>query len=151
MGIGELVRARTIAFSLALESRDGGPAAHLASVPAFVQLIINPGVSSTLPNSTRDAPVDNLDALAAVSLRWLLVRGRSNRFLTQSNGKTSPQIDPELHHVALDLRTLFGHSAFRQVRPNVESAAEFEQAQADCIDALVAIGRRAAGLLDFDD
>lgn len=155
VGVGDQSVSRDVAFKLALEARDGGPAERLASVAAFVRLVLAPGVGScTSAAGAQDAPpVGPVDCIAALALRWLLVRARAEPAAVDEDVDEGNEggFDRDVYGATLSLRLLFDSPAFH---PTVAADADedrvavkaFAHAQRDCMDAIVRIGRRAAGL-----
>jgi len=155
VGVGDQGVSRDVAFKLALEARDGGPAERLASVAAYVRLVLAPTVGScTSAAGAQDAPpVGPVDCIAALALRWLLVRARAepagDEAVDEDADVEEAGFDRDVYGATLNLRLLFDSPAFH---PTVEADDDrhvvkaFAHAQRDCMDAIVRIGRRAAGL-----
>lgn len=160
LGFGKPEVAYACANVLAREASDGGPAADLACVAAFLELVFSRKKADTiLGDDQRRTPSTNVDKLATATLAWLAVRRRhfistlladaaSSTTLIDMDGANGRKRslgasdDADLHRATLKLRLLLQDRAFSEVeivkastKQTQEAVANGEEKEYDLLDA----------------
>ena len=144
----EAVGANQAALAIQIALRLPSPhLSVLASARAFTALVSG-GPMTEVPTDIKEG----LDSLAYMTIAWLSIRQAASVFASSESLDSSEaalKIDDTLQSTTVQLRKLLVADAFVAAAENADEA--FDDAQARCVEGLIEIGRKAAGLDNLSD